>query len=1061
MTDAPRVTRADVAISSVGRFLGLRHGQSGRAFRMLSLVFVLSAALALMKAAQSGIFLAAYPREAIPWAFAASAVSLATLSSLSVTLASKLGPARLATWTMVLSILSIGGLRAALLLPDPGVRFAVYVVIEAASGLLVIQSWSITALATDARSARRLLPVAGLGAGAAWTLSGLAVPALVSLLGVQQLLLIAPFVLVLSLWLLRVMIRQDLPERARRGRRGVGLVQGWRDGFGFVARQPLMRLLALLSVLMLVTEQVMDFQLMATAQEALGEAGAIASFFGGYYSATSAISIVVLAGLSGRVLSALGATRSLVVTPLAIAAAAVAAIALPGLATAVVLRGTGRVLKQAMWSSSAEQMQTPLPELRRAQARSAIRGVVSPTGYGVAALALSAWPASLDSRWLAAVVMVTTATMVVIILWRARGVYMTALHEAVDERRLLLGQGRAPAAAHLDRDACAALSYELRGEDATRATLAAEVLGLSGSPLAVEVLLGGLAHDDPNVRLATARGLSRLDCQHAADVIADHLAQEPEPPVRVALVDALSAREPVPPAALEALARGADDPDPDVAAVCRVAHVARSQRGEALGAALRPLLDSALPRERDAALAALTREAVGAKGVQGRLHGFVHEGEVDAKLAAAHTIVRLRLMPLLPDVVRLLKDPRTAAVAARSIVELGGDDREDDGADDVAPLTSVRTFTGSLSRLASRIAHTAAPPVAEAIVLRLLEHPDAQIRHHATRALGAAIRAGRRAALPPKIVRPLIRRDVTRAYMLYSILAGLAHDDGVPDWDVEEEFEFLAHEVELRIEAARQDVLASLLLSGRRRLVSAVEVGRRKPSPGRDAQVAELLDMGLDSGTARRVVPLFERLSLRERVEAARRLGYVDEHAVDDPLDSLVGLDDAHLRRCALVTYGARFERRFPELAAADADVVPLFERMRFLRSVPLFHDLSGDDVLRLAELVEQVEHAAGELVFEKGDPGEDLYLVVGGRVAVVDGEVRLAELGEREFFGDLAVLDHQPRSADVVCVEDTRLLRLRAADMEELMATRPETMREFVRVLAQRLRLLSKRVAE
>ncbi len=54
----------------VARWLDLPEGQGARAARMLGLVFALSAGLALMKSAQSGVFLAAYPRTAIPWAFA-------------------------------------------------------------------------------------------------------------------------------------------------------------------------------------------------------------------------------------------------------------------------------------------------------------------------------------------------------------------------------------------------------------------------------------------------------------------------------------------------------------------------------------------------------------------------------------------------------------------------------------------------------------------------------------------------------------------------------------------------------------------------------------------------------------------------------------------------------------------------------------------------------------------------------------------------------------------------------------------------------------------------------
>ena len=141
--------------------------------------------------------------------------------------------------------------------------------------------------------------------------------------------------------------------------------------------------------------------------------------------------------------------------------------------------------------------------------------------------------------------------------------------------------------------------------------------------------------------------------------------------------------------------------------------------------------------------------------------------------------------------------------------------------------------------------------------------------------------------------------------------------------------------------------------------------------------------------------------------------------------------------------------------------VLPLFERMTFLRSVPLFGELSGEDLRSVAEIVEVVERPAGTVIFRKGDPGEDLYLIARGQVAVRDGKIELNTLGEREFFGELAVLDREPRSADIVCLVDTRLLRLRSADLGELMARRPQICEPIMLVLVRRLRAITQRVTQ
>ncbi|AKF08300.1 cyclic nucleotide-binding domain-containing protein [Sandaracinus amylolyticus] len=1035
----------------VAAWLDLPEGQGGRAVRMLALIFLLSSALSLMKAAQSGIFLVAYPRSMIPWAFAASSVLLASLSSLTVAYAQRLGTARLGTISLSWSAIAMVVLRALLLVDQPSIPFVLYVVIEAASGVLVIQVWAVASAATDARTARRLLPVAGIGAALAWTIAGLAVQPIVEVIASEGLLLLAPVLLGAAWWVARVMARLDLDERDRRGTKVSAPLA---EAFRFVAKVPLLRMMAVLSILALVVEEVMDFHVMATARETLGDAEAISAFIGRYYAITSAIGILLLAGPAARVLGALGATRALIATPLVTAIAAVFATLVPGLTSAVLLRGTGRVLKQALWSNAQEQMQTPLSHARRAQARAATRGVLAPVGYAVCALGLAAIPEHVDERWLAALVLVLSTITVIVIATSARKTYLRALERAVDERRLFLGVGRAPRLAPLERDVIELLEREIRGSDAARAMLAAEMLGLSGDAVQIDRIALGLVHADARVRAASAEALSRIPDLAGARHLARALGREIDVEVRRAIVSAMrpsiaqlaTARSDR--AIQDALARAEHDADLQVASIARALCLRCTHDGPALGAALLPALRGEDPGARGTALDELTVEAAHAKGMQETLRALLAHAAPDVRIHAAERVIALGLLTLLPDVVVLLKDPATGPAVARVLVEVGevafGDHTRPAGASTLASLTEI----------ARRIARSPGAASSDALLKRLLEHRDPAIRHHATFALADAIRAGRRAPLEPEVTLPLVEREVRRSFLLASILAGIARDDGVPDWEFEPHVRFLAREVELRIEASRAEVLELLLLRGASpRLVSAIEASRRAPSRERDAQVAELLEMALDPVIARKVVPVFERLSLRERIDAARRVGLVDREAIEDPLDAIVLLDDAHLRRCALLTYGARFEQRFPDLAEIDRPMIPRIERIRFLRSVPLFEGLSGEDLLSVADVLEQVEQRAGAAVFHEGDPGEDLYLVVRGTIAIEQGGVRIAELGEREFFGDLAVLDHQPRSGDALCVSDAQLLRLRGADLRELMVTRPPIVQGIVRVLVRRLR--------
>jgi CRP-like cAMP-binding protein len=131
---------------------------------------------------------------------------------------------------------------------------------------------------------------------------------------------------------------------------------------------------------------------------------------------------------------------------------------------------------------------------------------------------------------------------------------------------------------------------------------------------------------------------------------------------------------------------------------------------------------------------------------------------------------------------------------------------------------------------------------------------------------------------------------------------------------------------------------------------------------------------------------------------------------------------------------------------------------MKFLRSVPLFGELPGEDLRTIAEIVETIELPAGEVVFRKGDTGDDLFVILRGKIGIREGKLDVATFGPREFFGELSVIDHEPRSADAVVLEDAQLLRLGSADLGELMARRPQIQEQFLVVLARRLREVTQR---
>ncbi len=128
-------------------------------------------------------------------------------------------------------------------------------------------------------------------------------------------------------------------------------------------------------------------------------------------------------------------------------------------------------------------------------------------------------------------------------------------------------------------------------------------------------------------------------------------------------------------------------------------------------------------------------------------------------------------------------------------------------------------------------------------------------------------------------------------------------------------------------------------------------------------------------------------------------------------------------------------------------------ERVLALKTVGIFTQMPDDTLAALSPALDEVELAAGETLFEKGDPGDALYVVVAGRLRAHDRGKTLNTLAAGDVFGEMAVLDGEPRSASITADQDSLLLRLDGETLYDLMDRYRPVARGIIRVLLQRLR--------
>lgn len=128
-----------------------------------------------------------------------------------------------------------------------------------------------------------------------------------------------------------------------------------------------------------------------------------------------------------------------------------------------------------------------------------------------------------------------------------------------------------------------------------------------------------------------------------------------------------------------------------------------------------------------------------------------------------------------------------------------------------------------------------------------------------------------------------------------------------------------------------------------------------------------------------------------------------------------------------------------------------------FLKRVPIFSKLPDEALQEIGEALTTVRFAKNSVIFDQGDPGDAMYLVLVGRVKVVlysetGREVILAQLGPGDCFGEMAVIAEQPRSAHVIALEDVSLLSLTRKAFVDIVRRSPDIALNLLRLMTDRL---------
>jgi ATP/ADP translocase/HEAT repeat protein len=1072
----PRALRAFLETT-----LRILPGEGRRVALLFLHLFLAAGVFFLGRTVRDTLFLSHYPIAALPWMFVVYGAVSAAIAVVYGPLADRLPRQRLIVLSCAVGAATYLG---AWILVRAGVRWvypAFYVWTEVVSTLFIVQFWTLAGDLLDARAARRLFGTIGSARLLASVLVGLAVGAVVRVVGTAQLIFVLAALMGAIAWVATALARESHAPRGARA----GAQPRHRGPPPRLLEDPYLRALAAVLLLAFTALNVGDFQFKAVARAAY-HGDELAGFFARFYAVSGAIAFLFQLVATPWILGRAGVGWGMRVMPGAFGGAALALAAWPRVGVAALMKFTDNGFQFTIQESTFQALYVPFRADAKARTRALLEAVVKPLGYGLAGLVVLL----LATRFQGAPQRFALVTIPLVAGWLA----LVPLVHRLYLRRLeatLTARGGFPLdeGFTLDHAGRRALLSALHQRESHRVLVALEQLATErGEDVtgAVEMLV---SHPDPVVREAALHhlarsGLGRPDAARPALADAD-------PDVRAAAATAMAAL--AHDDAVDDLAPLLADPEAKVRAdaLGGVLRYGGIEGGIVGGAELGRLLNSAVREDQVGAARAMRDIGPGAYRPLRRL---LASDDATVRRAALRAAVGDPDPRLVPQLIALMADAPSRHRAGQALVAIGEAAAPALGAalDDPAVLRAVKL---EVPRLLRRM-----PQQATYDLLREhLHDPDSRLRLRLYAALSMLRRELHRAPEPVEAILALVHEEIVDAARVRGGWAAARPRFGSPL--LEELFEVRAERLlirVLRVLELRYDADALAL------------VREHLAEPGRHANALEVLDALLDTPLRPVVMPLAD-----EGVQPPVAGGGPDPVAFmtgaarhPNPYVALLALDAlARVREPAGAEAGAALlshqdplvrEGAILALAACDGSTAadrirplvndpdalvahvaahgmahlegreapegPMYstvEKILYLKGAPVFEHVAGEDLAPLARVAEAEVYAPGQALVREGETGDALYIIVRGQVKVEHAGNLVGTLSAGDTVGEMSVLDSEPRRATVTATEETEVLRIGSEAFYEILHEQVEIAEGVIRMLSNRLREADTQIKE
>lgn len=1014
-----------------------------------SLLFLVVCSLVILKTVRDGLFLSRYPSSMLPYFMAFNTLVSALAAMLFLRLYKRFSVSGLVRATLFLF-----GLGCVMMWFLWSYRFLpglLFLWVGIIGTIAPVQAWMVVSQRLIKRQARRLMGLVGAGAILGSMIGGFAARTLVTRIGVFALLPISGVLFGLACLVAGRLssVENPRPEIAAPASREDSMV-----------RPRFVILLLAVVAISTVVSSLIDFQFKILAQHEHHHANTLAHFFGSFYAATGALTLLMQLVATPYLMRRFGIPATLPMLPGLLSITNLAFLFTGSFGSALTVRGTDEVARYSLDRSSLEVLYVALPENRKVRLKALIDTIGVRVPEGLAALML----VTLFSVGHLPLTLIAEINAGLLLVWLVCAAllgfreYPQMLKQEIQRKEIDFDEVKENLFSH---DFFRLLPIIFRNAEKDTILGILQLMDASGKKWLGACLWIACQHPDPEIRLAALRC-----CFHQNTNLSQQMAQlleDNERWIRVEAVHYICSRSKSKQKLLQRFAN-----DKDLAVQAALCAVPASRIGAAPKAIidLEKILDAAFqPSQPDARIeVAHVLEFLPVSEASVRLYErLLADPSLDVRRAAIRCVANTRPAGVISSLLNLSRQPALLSDVRYALSKYGDllilhltQLMED-------PKESVRHKKNGL-----KIAADVGGMRCLQLALKMASDKNVALRFSAIKALNRMKRDHALAPSENSTVQLLeaeiedLTWEITRSRAFAPIPDGVLQ--GIVsqrmEWGFERAFRLLAllHSSETIYSIYRAWISGQHL-----RRDTAIELLEQVESTVGHRQLSPLLETYQHPGptNAESITRGDAFSSYLSEDEPALGAAAIHELTNDELRQWVPENQIDRFHRIVQETLAWRYAQMENQKLSEGHETLTTIHKMEKLSKVNLFSRLGTQELLLITEQAEDVTFEPGETIFQEGDPATEFYILLSGSVATSLDSHEIAIFREGECFGIRDLLAGQPRYFSATVLTPCRCLKVSGDLLWEVLEDYSSVSQGIIQVLAQEVQTLTEKLAE